>query len=483
MQTNKESVITKSQWAILASLMLGVFMGALDISIVSPAIPVIAKKLAVSARDIPWIITLYVLVYVVSTPLMSALSDRYGRKKIFLVNVAIFGLGSLWAALSPSFAHLLSARALQAFGAGGLFPIASTVVGEVFPEERRGMALGFIGMVWGVAAVIGPLAGGWLTQGFGWTSIFYLNVPIALSILYFGERVLPQDQGVHEHPLDLIGMALLGAGLASLAYGLNQINSNQLFNSIASLSVWPWLAGAAVLLVAFGINERRPKAPIVSMELFKKRQLNIGLILSFAGGVAEAAIVFLPFYAIAALGVSVGSSGTLVLASAITMFLITEPIGRMIDKVGVKPILLFGTLMTTIGALLMMIASSLIEFIGYQIVIGIGLSALLGAPVRYVALSETNDMERASAQSLVSLGSSFGTMIGSTLAGAFLASNMQSLGGFHEIYLTMGVVAGIGFLFSLALRSDVQSKKERKEEQEKAQKEDQKQGSELMHAN
>ncbi len=131
----------------------------------------------------------------------------------------------------------------------------------------------------------------------------------------------------------------------------------------------------------------------------------------------------------------------------------------------------------------MMIASSLIEFIGYQIVIGIGLSALLGAPVRYVALSETNDMERASAQSLVSLGSSFGTMIGSTLAGAFLASNLESLGGFHEIYLTMGVVAGIGFLFSLALRSDVQSKKERKEEQEKAQKEDQKQGSELMHAN
>jgi len=292
MQANKEPAITKSQWAILAILMLGVFMGALDISIVSPAIPVIAQKLAVSARNIPWIITLYVLVYVVSTPLMSALSDRYGRKRIFLVNVAIFGLGSLWAALSPSFVHLLSARALQAFGAGGLFPIASTVVGEVFPEERRGMALGFTGMVWGVAAVIGPLAGGWLTQGFGWTSIFYLNLPIALLILYYGRRSLPQDQGVHEHPLDLSGMALLGAGFASLTYGLNQINSNQMFASLASLSVWPWLAGAMVLLVAFGINENRPQAPIVSMHLFNKRQLNIGLVLSFAGGVAEAAIVF-----------------------------------------------------------------------------------------------------------------------------------------------------------------------------------------------
>ena len=479
MQSSKENSITRTQWAILATLMLGVFMGALDISIVSPAIPVIAQKLAVSARNIPWIITLYVLVYVVSTPLMSALSDRYGRKKIFLINVGIFGAGSLWAALSPSFAHLLSARALQAFGAGGLFPVASTMVGEVFPEERRGMALGFIGMVWGVAAVIGPLAGGWLTQGFGWTSIFYLNVPIALLILYFGWRTLPQDQGVHAHSLDLIGMALLGAGLATLAYGLNQIDSNHFLNSIASLSVWPWLVGAVVLLIIFGINERHPKAPIVSMYLFKKRQLNIGLVLSFAGGVAEAAIVFLPFYAIAALGVSVGSSGTLVLASAITMFLVTEPIGRMIDKVGVKPILLFGTLMTAIGALLMIIASSLVEFIGYQIVIGIGLSALLGAPVRYVALSETNDMERASAQSLVSLASSFGTMIGSTLAGAFLASNIKSLGGFHEIYLTMAVVAAIGFLFSLALNSKVHP--ENKENESKTNKN--KQNSELIHAN
>lgn len=167
------------------------------------------------------------------------------------------------------------------------------------------------------------------------------------------------------------------------------------------------------------------------------------------------------------------------LASAITMFLITEPIGRMIDKVGVKPILIFGTLMTAIGALLMIIASTLIEFIGYQIVIGIGLSALLGAPVRYVALSETNDMERASAQSLVSLTGSFGTMVGSTLAGAFLASHLQSLGGFHEIYLTMAVVAGISFLFSLALNSRVHSK----EELQESQKEGKKQNSEYIYAN
>jgi MFS family permease len=206
--------ITRKQWAILSALMLGVLMGALDISIVSPAIPVIAEKLAVTGRQISWIITLYLLVYVVATPLMSALSDRFGRKVVFLADVVIFGLGSLWAALSPSLAHLLSARGIQALGAGGLFPIASTLVGEVFPRERRGMALGFIGMIWGVAAIIGPLVGGWLTQGFGWQSIFYLNLPIALILLYYAGRALPRDEGVHAHPLDIRGMVFLGFLLA-----------------------------------------------------------------------------------------------------------------------------------------------------------------------------------------------------------------------------------------------------------------------------
>jgi EmrB/QacA subfamily drug resistance transporter len=451
--------ITKTQWTILAVLMLGFFMGALDISIVSPALPVIAQKLSIGDRDISWIITLYLLVYVVSTPLMSALSDRYGRKRVFMANVAIFGLGSLWAALSPSYAHLLSARGIQALGAGGLFPIASTVVGEVFPQERRGMALGFIGMTWGVAAIIGPLAGGWLTQGFGWPSIFYLNVPIAVIILIFARRSLPTDKGVHRERLDILGMVLLGAGLASLTYGINSLQSNDLLASLGSSGVWPWFAAAAALLLAFSLLERRPQAPVVSIELFSKRQLDIGLGLAFAGGVAEAGIAFLPFYAVAALGISTGVSGTLVLASAITLFLFTEPVGQMVDRIGAKRILIFGTAVTIVGAFLMTTAHNLAGFVGYQIILGIGLSSLLGTPVRYIALSETDDKERASAQSLVSLASSFGTMIGSALAGAFLGSNALGIAGFHNIYLAVAAAAGLGLLASLALKPRVQTER------------------------
>ncbi len=445
--------ITKSQRATLIALMLGVFMGALDISIVSPALPVIAQKLGVDGRQLPWILTLYLLVYVVSTPLMAALSDRFGRKRVFLADVAIFAVGSLWAALSPSFAHLLVARGVQALGAGGLFPIANTVIGEIFPKERRGMALGFLGMLWGVAAVIGPLAGGWITQGLGWTYIFYLNLPIALIALYYAAKNLPSDTGVHRHPLDLLGMLLLGGGLSSLTYTLNQLHSADLLKSITSAAVWPWLVTAGVLLVLFALYERFPKAPVVSMKLFRKSQLNIALALSFAGGMAEAGLAFLPFYAMVALGVGTGPAGTLILVTAITMFLFTEPMGHMVDRLGARNILLFGTFVTGLGSLLMILAHDWSGFIAYQVVLGIGLSALLGAPVRYVGLSETGAEDRAPAQGLLSLTASFGILVGTALAGAFLGSNPAGLKGFHEIFAASAAAAGVALLLSMGLRA------------------------------
>jgi EmrB/QacA subfamily drug resistance transporter len=454
----KKTPVTAAQWKVLISLMLGIFMAALDISIVSPAIPVIIKELSITERQIPWIITLYLLVYVVSIPLMAALSDRFGRKRIILLDVAIFASGSLWAALSPNFLHLLVARAIQALGAGGIFPIATTVIGETFPKDRQGMALGFNGVVWGIAAILGPPVGGWLTQWLGWTSIFYLNLPIAVFILFYGVRNLPRDSGVHEHPLDVQGMVFLGVGLTTLTYGLNQLNSNDLLGSLILSGIWPWIVAGLFLLTIFLQLEKRPKAPVVSPVLFKKHQLDIGLYLSFAGGIAEAGLVFLPLYAVRALSIKTGAAGSLMAAGALTLVLFTEPMGILVDRAGARFVLLIGTFFTALGAFLFTTAHNLLGFIGFQIIIGVGLSALLGAPVRYVALAETNDMERASAQSLVSLVSSFGIMIGTTLAGAFMASNTGTLEGFHEIYLTVAIAAAIGFILSFWLKSPKQTK-------------------------
>lgn len=437
--------------------MLGVFMGALDISIVSPALPTIAKDFGIDGRLLSWIITLYTLVYVIALPLMSALSDRHGRRRIFLINVIIFGLGSLWAAFSQNLAHLLIARGIQALGAGGLFPISSTIVGENFPKARHGMALGFIGMMWGVAAILGPLVGGWITQWFGWTTIFYVNLALAFLIYGVAWKNLPRSTSVHKHPFDTVGMIFLAIGLVSITYGLNEIDSKNLLESLVSLSVAPWFIAGLVSLGIFVRIESVPKAPIIPISLFKNHQLNIGLSLSFARGMTEAGIAFLPFYAISTLGIKTGEAGTLILATAVTLFLLTEPAGLLVDKLGAKRIVLFGALATALGAGLLATAASIATFIGYQIILGIGLSALSGAPIRYVVLHETNDQERAAAQSLVSLFSSFGIMVGSALAGSFLsgheANATANISGFHQIYWMVTATALIGFIFALGLKS------------------------------
>ncbi len=159
---------------ILTVLFLGVLMGALDIAIVGPALPALRTAFGVDDRAIAWIFTIYVLFNLIGAPLMSKLSDRYGRRNVYLADVILFGLGSLGVALSPSFGWLLAARAVQGFSAGGIFPVASAVIGDTFPQEKKGGALGLIGAVFGLAFIIGPILGGLLLM-LSWHWLFLVN--------------------------------------------------------------------------------------------------------------------------------------------------------------------------------------------------------------------------------------------------------------------------------------------------------------------
>src|SRR5512141_1340701 len=153
---------------VLLVLFLGVLMGALDIAIVGPALPTLRATFAIDDRAAAWIFTTYVLFNLVSVPLMAKLSDAFGRRTIYVVDVALFALGSLIVSLSPSLPVLLAGRAVQGFGAGGIFPVASAVIGDTFPPEKRGSALGLIGAVFGVAFMIGPIVGGVLLKYASW---------------------------------------------------------------------------------------------------------------------------------------------------------------------------------------------------------------------------------------------------------------------------------------------------------------------------
>ncbi|MEI2692284.1 MAG: MFS transporter [Anaerolineae bacterium] len=218
----------RSRNRLLLVLFVGVLMGALDIAIVGPALPAIQTEFGVDDRALAWVFTVYVLANLVGTPLMAKLSDRAGRRSIYVLDVILFAAGSLVVALSPTFAVLLLGRAIQGLGAGGIFPVASAVIGDTFPVEKRGSALGLIGAVFGIAFLVGPILGGVILLALNWHWLFLINLPIAAVLIVAALRLLPTTRPQQHLPFDWAGMIVLTALLTAMTYGMNQLDTANL---------------------------------------------------------------------------------------------------------------------------------------------------------------------------------------------------------------------------------------------------------------
>ena len=450
----------KTRNKILLVLFLGVLMGALDIAIVAPALPSIQKFFGVGDRVLAWTFTIYVLFNLISTPLMAKLSDTFGRRSIYTLDVALFALGSLVVALSPqnTFAILLFGRALQGFGAGGIFPVASAVIGDTFPPEKRGGALGLIGAVFGLAFLVGPILGGIILTIAGWQWLFIINLPIALTVVIMGWQVLPVTHPASNRLFDWAGMLVLGVMLASLAYGLNQIDTQNFFGSVASLSVWPFLLIGIVLLFVFPRIEKKAEDPILNLNLFKSRQTVIASMLSAGAGLGESGMVFIPALAVAAMPAIINehNASYLLMPVVLAMAVGSPLVGRLLDKFGSKVMVFGGTFLLAIG-MIMLSNSNLISmlwgFIASAAVIGLGLSSLLGAPMRYIMLNEASAADRTSAQGLITLFTSVGQLTSSALIGAVAASMGGGVKGYGTAYMVIGIIAGIMVLLTLGLKT------------------------------
>ena len=276
---------------ILFAVMLGLFLGALDQTIVGPALPTIATDLAGNDLYV-WSITIYLLTSTISVPFWGKLSDLYGRKPIFMIGIVIFLVGSALSGLSQNMGMLILFRGIQGIGAGSLFPVALAVIGDMFTPAERGKYQGLFGAVFGVAFVIGPLVGGWLTEQVSWHWIFYVNIPIGLVALFVISRLLPNVKTAHAtRDFDVLGSAIFTVAISFLLVGL----TNKQFGDWTDPTVGGFILAGLIGTVLFILAEARAKEPIIPLDLFRNRTYTTSMISTFFASCAFfAAIIFLP---------------------------------------------------------------------------------------------------------------------------------------------------------------------------------------------
>ncbi|MCQ2751821.1 MAG: MFS transporter, partial [Coriobacteriales bacterium] len=369
---------------------------------------------------------------------MGKFADKFGRKYIYLLCVFLFGLGSLICGLSQNVGNfwvLIVGRAIQAIGGGGIMPVATAEFGTAFPEEKRGMALGLVGAVYGVANVFGSSAGSLIMDIFGhenWQFIFYVNIPICAFILIMGFLKLPNSREEDVKPIDWGGIVVLTLATLSLLIGLKNIDFFDIGNSIQSMDVWPYLLAFIILLPIFILIERKVTDPVMNINYFKNPSIVITLICSLAAGILMMATAFLPQFCENAARIASGSGGYFIIILGLFAGAGGPMSGKMIDKMGVKPVLGMGFGVAAAGcAYLSFIACpnpNMFNIVVSLILLGFGLGFTMGTPLNYMMLQKTDDKEANSALATLSLVRSIGTAVAPAIMVAFIAhagANMQ----------------------------------------------------------
>jgi EmrB/QacA subfamily drug resistance transporter len=437
---------------LLFTLGLGVFAGAFDLSVLSPALPALGAAFGVGPRDLAWVFTLYLLANVVAIPIATKLADRYGRRPVYIGCVAVFAAGSVLAIAAPSFAVFLVARAIQAAGAGGIFPVATAALADRVPAERRGAALGLIAATWGLAAVIGPTLGGAITHFISWHWIFVFNVPLALVVIALARVHVPATAANLRGPLDVAGIVTLALGLLATMGLMTRLYA--FAGPVNATLAWSMLAIGVAAFAAFALVERRAQQPVIPPDFFRDRQLAITYTLEILIGALEGALFFIPAALVAAQHLSYAAAGAVATLGAFCFVAVIPLSGRALDRVGSRAVLGAGTVLTAAGLTIFALgfralAPSLIA----MVVAGTGFGALLGAPTRSIVTNRIGPDQRASAVGLLSVFLIIGQIAGGSLGGGVAGSHGSVIDGYRIAYLVFAAIALLATLLTLGLAS------------------------------
>ncbi|MDP4089040.1 MAG: MDR family MFS transporter [Bacillota bacterium] len=472
---------------IVISIMIAMFLGAVEGTIITTAIPTIGKELS-GLELISWVFSLYLLTSAISTPIYGKLSDLYGRKSTLSVGIVIFLIGSCLCGLSQNMYQLIGFRALQGLGAGAIFTVTYTIVGDVFTLSERAKVQGWVSSVWGIASLAGPFVGGFLIDTLSWHWIFFINIPFGILCIVLLQRNLTESFEKRKHKIDYLGAIVLSLAIISILNGIfSSENSGGMPAYVSELSIALGLA----LLVAFYFVERKAGEPIVPFEIFTRINTIVNVISLLSSAVLIGIDVYMPIYIQNILGYSPTISGLAMAPMSISWLLSSIILGKAIPRYGEKVVTVFSMLILLVSCALLPTLgteTSLIPVIIYSFIMGFGFGGSF-TTLTIVVQSSVDYTRRGAATASNSLLRTLGQTIGVSIFGSIFNLNIvryfsnlgirgvdpnklysalgtsenmtlynikaSQISGIHVIFLGLIIIAAVCLMLTFTLKSSL----------------------------
>ncbi|HZS04067.1 MAG TPA: MDR family MFS transporter [Blastocatellia bacterium] len=403
--------------AVLVGVALGVFMSALENTIVGTAMPTVIASLN-GIEIYSWVFAAYILAATLMTPIWGKTADLVGRRPAMFGGLALFIIGSALSGAARSMPQLITFRTIQGLGAGALFPVGMTMVADLLTLERRARMIGLFSGMWGIASMVGPLVGGWLTDHLSWRWVFYINLPFGLIAAGMIWVAYTERHGRRENiSLDYAGAVTLSAALILLLVVVEKGAGH------AGPIVIAGFAASVALLVAFVAIERRSREPLIPLDLFHNRLVSIAILHGlFVGAALIGTMSFLPLFVQAVMGTSATEAGG-ILTPYILAWVFSSIIGaRLLLRIGYRPVVIFGMLLTLVGAVLLARTSA--ATVRSELVLSVALMGLGGgmnmATLMIAVQHVVSGRQLATATSTLLFARSIGAALGTGMMGALM---------------------------------------------------------------
>lgn len=429
-QSPKALPTQRNPWLVLIFMCLGFFMILLDTTIVNVAIPKMLTGLGSSLDQMLWVLNSYILVYAVLLITAGRLGDLWGPRQLFTVGLIIFTVASAICGAAQNTNQLIAARVVQGVGGALLTPQTLSIITAIFPPERRGAAFGIWGSVAGLATITGPTLGGFLVTYIDWRWIFYVNVPVGVVAIAGSIFIIPDLRHGLRHRFDLVGVALSSLGLFGIVFGLVEGERYSWGTVTGFVTIPEMLAGGVLLFIAFLVWEKFQAEPLVPLDLFRDRNYAI---CSWISAVVAFGMLglFLPLtiFLQSVLGMSALQAGLTFLPMTVVSSLIAPFVGRQVDRVGGKWILMAGLSFFAIGMGLVArqaeVDSTWQTFFFPTVIAGLGMGMTF-APLITTAMREIRPQRAGAASGVMNTTRQLGGALGSAVVGAVLQNRLSA---------------------------------------------------------